>query len=273
MKEGKSIWKYLLIIAIGLIIVNLIAYGTYWYLPTFEYGFFDFLSELFNRCFILFVRLIPTLILGFVLSKIKYLKNKGVTFKNGLIISAIFIYSLTLISPLGYLISNPKIKVETDNSIVNDVVIYDTKDVKFYFTKSDIDQFCKKKLRTYPDLEFIRSFKAFVDSSESDLIIKKEYTFLPDTFNLIERFGERGKFDTLRVLDRSAKIDSYIEAIDYAMTELIQKHNFRIYDNDKEIFVDYIYVQSVSDKYGNLDLYCYLPDGRRFVDRRLLWGL
>ena len=273
MKTTKNIWKYLSIIAIGLIIGNLIAYGTYLYLPTLEYGLYDFLSQLLDKYLIIILYLIPILILGLILSKIKNLKDKGINLRRGLVISTILVYSLTLISPIGFLISNRKIKIETDNSIVNDLVVYDTKSIDFHFSKSDIKEFCQKKLEEYPHLEYIKSFKAFVDSSDSSIVIKQDYVFLPDTFNLIESYEEPGIFDTIPILDRSAEVNAFIDATDYAMTELLRNKKFRIFDKEKEIFVDYIYYQSVSDPLGNLDLYCYLPDGRKFIDRRLLWGL
>ena len=273
MKTTKNIWKYLSIIAIVLIVGNLIAYGTYWYLPTFENGLYDFLLQLLDKYIIIILCLMPILILGLILSKIKNFNDKGVNLRNGIVISTILIYSLTLINPIGFLVSNRKIKIETDNSIVNDVVVYDTKSIEFHFNKSDIKEFCQKKLKLYPHLEYIKSFKDFVDSSDSKIIIKQDYIFLPDTFNLFESYEEPGKFDTIPILDHSANINAYIEAIDYAMTELIRHEKFRIFDKEKEVFVDYIYYQSVSDPLGNLDLYCYLPDGRKFIDRRLLWGL
>jgi len=273
MKTVNNIWKYLLIIAVCLLLGNLITYGVYWYLPTLKYGFIDFLIQLFERYLIIILCVIPTFILGFVLSKINYMKRHKVNFKKGLIISTIFIYSLTIITPIGFLISNRKIKIETDNTIINDLVLYDTESVVFYFNKSDINEFCEKKLKEYPHLEYIKSFKDFVDSSDSDIIIKQDYVLLPDTFNLVENFEKPGQFDTILILDSSAKINSYIDATDYAMTELLRNKRFRVFDKEKKVFVDYIYYQSVSDPFGNLDLHCYLPDGRKFIDRRLSWGL
>lgn len=278
MKENNYRSFILQIIAIILIFCNLIAYAVYWYTPTFEEGLIDFLLQFLVLYLNLFLCIIPTFLLGFLLSRFKLKHKYGIGLKKGVVISSILIYSLTIIYPLRFIISNRKIKIvpnniETYNSKTNNLIIYEFDNIELLFNKSDIISFCNNKFNENPNFEYLKTFKVYIDSSDSNLTIKREYVFLPDTFELVKNYESKCQFDTVFILDKSAKMNSYIDAIDYASIELLRNGKFKIYDMKEKVFIDYIYYQQVSDPLGNLDLYCYLPNGRKFFDRRLLWGL
>ena len=91
--------------------------------------------------------------------------------------------------------------------------------------------------------------------------------------------------DRMKGLYKIDNIPSYIPMIapdDIIVAEFDNKEGFITYKrivitsysiHYTKLYDDYIYYQSVSDPFGNLDLHCYLPDGRKFIDRRLSWGL
>lgn len=275
MNEQNKIWRILSIIAIGLIIVNIIAYSLLWNIPYIVYGDFDFDlgSKIMSKYLIITLCLILALIFGFVFHKIKYLRKYEISFKRGFIISILIFYSITLVSRVDYLIKNRKVKKQADNTLIADFVEYDTQDFIVYFDKSEIIDFCDDKLKEYPDLGHLNLFKDIVSSSDSCLRIKLDYVYLPDTFDLIQNFETPDKFDTIQIYDFSAKVNSYRESLDFALVELLKKGRFRVYEKEKREFVNFIYYQTIHSGFENVDFLCYYPDGRIFINNRLVWGL
>jgi hypothetical protein len=272
MKKTISIWLILKILAIILLATNLLIYTFYWYVPSINHGLNEFLRELFSKNILLIICVLPVIVFGIILSQIPLLKRHHFNLKKGFIISILLIYSYTLISPLGYIIDNRKIKVLTDNHLVKDYVLFEKKTVRMYFKKSEVLRLCHEELNEYPgSFADLDSFRLFVEKSDSNLKIKDEYVHLPDTFLLIKNY--ENQIDTILITDKTNQMNWYIEAIDYLSTQLIKKTGCRIFDKEKNEFVEYIFYRSVHDPLGNKDFYCYFPDGRAFIDKRLLYGL
>lgn len=276
MKGQYDIWKALSLAAIGLIIVNIVAYSLLWDVPYIVFEeFVDYvlLDKLIDKYYAIVLCFIPTLLGGIVLKRIKQLKKFNISFKRGLIISILIIYSLLLINRSGYLLRNRKIKIETVDALMSDYVEYDTRKVKMYFSKSDVVEYCDNGMEETYGNEELESFKSFVLNSDSSISIKPEYVYLPDTFRLREDYENPGLFDTIQVIDQYSLVNSNIRALHYASTELLKSSKYLIFDKEKGVFVDYIYYQTIYSGIGNLDLLCYFPDGRIFVNTRLMWGL
>jgi hypothetical protein len=273
---NNIIWRKISIISILLILLNIGAHSLLWDVPYIVYSDIDFdlTSKLVDKYLIISLCLIPALILGFILSKIQLLSKYEINFKRGLSFSILIIYSLTLIHITGYNIKNRRIKVKADNSLVSDFLVYDTENIKLYYAKSEVIDYCDDMLEENPHMKNHNLLKNFILAVDSNIIIKREYVFIPDTFRLQRIYDSPDiLFDTTQVIDQAAEINSFIRILDYASEKLLREEKFRIYDKKREVFIDFIYYQKIHSGIGNIDLICYFPDGEIFINSRLRFGL
>jgi hypothetical protein len=272
-KKTSPIWRMLGRVSILVIILNIVLYTFYWYVPTLKNGFGGFLLQLLDKNFFILLCIFPALLVGFIINIISKFFAKKLSFKQGLIISVLVIYSITLFSPLEYVISSRKRKINTNNTIAENYIEYQTDKSIIYFRQSDVIKFCQEKLIKNPDLDYIDSFKLYVERSDSNLRIKQEHFFLQDTFLLSKDNTNNNRFDTISLLDQSNQMNNYIVAMNRLIHELIINTDSRIYDKQQNKYVDFFHYRLVNDPIGNLDFYCYFPDGRTFIDQRLVFGL
>lgn len=257
---------------IVLIVINLLVHTFKWYTPSLKYGLIDFIQQLYDKNDIVLILLVIIPIISLAVKKIAF-KNSKLEFTKIFVLISIPLFLITLISPVYYSIRNKKKKIYSAERFINNTITYATNSVEIYLESQAVIEFCNKKATEHPHLNTVKILKDYIESSDSSLHIKNQVVFRTDSFVIYENYENVNQIDTIRLIDKTNVNNTYIEVIDWAVTELIESGQFNIYDLEEKKFVEYIYYRTVSDPLGNLDLICSLPNGRKFIDKRLLWGL